>query len=944
MQGAARQDLEIHLDAPSNLLIELQFDFSDVVLRLSLVTSSHQYITGQLSSTGSSLFATGLDPGRHVLSIFESTVLSAPELLRCRPLTFRVMVERDESKARTSRGLLNVPETLDDIGYLKYDGTLHFAHEFDLENVNLMDSSKISEYTNVSVTSDSLMSVHMRMLYEDEEDELVPSFSILDLTAPALSQSGLVGRPQLAMDYLLVSGHQYRLGWSARAMILEGLSQTRDVQMFVEISIVPLTVLTNQVSMNAASYGAPACAQARLTLPTIDVSSDSFMFARDNMAFSTSQAKVSTSFNVSDELVLYAGLEYQFALTPHLNLMLESVSNGTDTVRVLARSDRNRRWLHEVLGPGLYTLSLYPEQLAGSPAARNVPHCNVASLHVAIRPAWQGVTTHIADCTALNLLPRNLSNAAPFGQPINSATGELVVFGERFLYPERSAGHNDLSHSFSQLTLPSLKSLQFLVFFEVDQGFLSRGSAAVEFGLLVFNKMMVPGDVRAYADQTSTVSRLSRYRVQEASAAVVQLGFRHNADESVAGTCPYYTFASYALNSDLLSSNLLCTSKQQNALTNKPPAVASEFTVKGTYYNHSNGFVSSLWQSQTLFAISISVNRTSILHYSASSNAFGSDMTVRLKRNGVERRVGSSTVMPTYQDHYMNTRVFGNEYLMAGDYVLSFQHTSITNDAGLTNARGQTLSGAGFCFFSCFLGFLFWFLCLFGFVFAFFFSFFPQKGLCLPWSTDIWVAPLTGYVFGVAPAKLWTHRPNVPLSLQLSFSDRVRVKETMEAATVRDILATFYLKPEGGGSELLPVSGTLGGAGTGLRLVWGPGSMSLGVSYKLQMRPFRLVTSAGAPLELMSEHSYRVIPANYCGANGRFNADYLCVCSEGFGGSDCSTCGVGYVAKQGSSPLQCIKTLRPVCQPCSCGCDSDNQPLGVCDDSGGSFVCTCSPS
>lgn len=164
----------------------------------------------------------------------------------------------------------------------------------------------------------------------------------------------------------------------------------------------------------------------------------------------------------------------------------------------------------------------------------------------------------------------------------------------------------------------------------------------------------------------------------------------------------------------------------------------------------------------------------------------------------------------------------------------------------------------------------------------------------------------------------------------------------MEAVSTDDVLSAFYLQQDGGTVELLPVSGSVGSSG--IRLVWAAGALVQGTSYSLRLRPRRLVTSSGAPVMLMSDHSYRAVPTDYCGSNGHFNSEFLCVCREGFGGSDCSTCGVGYVAKQGSSPLQCIKTLRPVCQPCSCGCDSDNQPLGLCDDSTGVLTCSCSPS
>lgn len=679
------QQMDLRLDGPSNVLVEVLFDFADMDLRVSLLSvGTREYFKSQLSSTGSFLLVTGLEAGSYVLTLVENHLSSgSPEFSRCRPFLFRVTVERDEAKYRTLRGSFSIPETLDDVGYLNYDGTAHFAHEFDLENVNLADKTKISEFTNVSVTADSLLSVHMRLVNEDEEDEMVPVFSLLNSNNIVIASS--TGSPQLSFDYVLTSGAQYRLGWSAHERDVQGLSPSRDVQMFVEISVVPLTILSNKIQANAA-YHASACGNG-MKLPQIVANDGYFMFAKEDFSLpSTSQGALSTTFTLLDESVVYVAIENQFALA-HLSLMLAPLSSNSTESPAVSRSDRNRRWLHQVLDAGDYVLSLVPHAVSANAPA----HCTVVSLHVSVRPAWQGVASHMADCTALNLLPRNLSNPMPFGGPINGVTGELVVYGDKFLYPERVLGGSDMSYSFSQLTLPSLKSMQLLLFVQVDMAFYSR--SAVEFELLVFNRLSVPSDVRAYADQSLSMSRMSRYRMQEAVAAVVQMGFPHNWAESVSGTCPYYTFGTYALNSDLLASSLLCTTKQQSALVNKPSSTAV-VNANGTYYEHSYGFLSSLTVLSD-YTISFNVTQISILHYSMSINAFASDVIVRLTRLGNDRRVGSATLLPAYQDHFVNARTFGTEYLPAGNYIVNFVHTSLAKNAGLTNSRGQTLSGAG---------------------------------------------------------------------------------------------------------------------------------------------------------------------------------------------------------------------------------------------------------
>ncbi len=107
-------------------------------------------------------------------------------------------------------------------------------------------------------------------------------------------------------------------------------------------------------------------------------------------------------------------------------------------------------------------------------------------------------------------------------------------------------------------------------------------------------------------------------------------------------------------------------------------------------------------------------------------------------------------------------------------------------------------------------------------------------------------------------------------------------------------------------------------------------------------------------LVLNSEHTYTVASASRCGSHGKL-VDYTCVCDSGWGGSDCSVCGVGYAGADVSACSnddfrcthargeQCHATSATVCEQCSCGCDTDNTPLGACDDSVTPIKCVCGP-
>jgi hypothetical protein len=760
------------------------------------------------------------------------------------------------------------------------------------------------------------MRLHVRMVEPADEQQMVPVVLLSNLANSSDSMPyGAQGSPHLNADFFLKASTPYRIGWSARQYFLP-LMPSQDVQIFVELSIWPVTLLANAIAANPKFHGdAKGCKQ--LALPAIVVDANgAFLWGADDLTLPVAQAttrgKIATTlFTVSSDSVFFAVLEAQFALS-HTTLQLRNLNGTTEEIRY-ALSDRNRRLLHVVLPAGTYELALRQTWMIVSAPPTALSFCSVLSLHITVRDAWQGKSSHVADCTNYNLLPYNLSNPMPYGTPMNPSTGQLVVYGTKFLFPEKAQAAETHSYAYMQLTLPVLPSLHVLLFYEIDEPSYSTQDsvAGAQFALLGFDRVSTPFFSRPYAEQSSRTFSLGRFRVEQASGALVQMSFSGNA-ALAASTCPYYTFGSYTMDTTLLASSLLCTPRQLT-VAQGIPSITPQLSVNGTVYQHLYGFYqTSGGPVVSTSTITVTVTTTSTLQVALSVNGFASQVQAHFSmHNSANWTSGMIGLMPAYEDHFTNTRLVATEFLYPGTFVLTVTHTSLASSAGLTNDRGQTLSGAG---------------------------------LCLPWIMDLWVTPYfdeVTYVSGVFPAQLSAHRPNNDLVVELAMG-AVLTRESVPAK-LTDLLAAFHLQTDPNCSlpmlnELSPDAGEMGAGGSGLSLRWSAGVLAEGQTYWLCMRRGALVNQRLQPIVLASTHSYRTVAANHCGPHGTSSPEYQCVCNPGYGGSDCSVCGIGFVLDTMGA---CVKTTRPVCQPCSCGCDAQNHDLGSCDDTSGAIVCTC---
>lgn len=902
------------LDAPSNILVETLFDFSFLELRISLRrTDVYLMYRGRLSVTGATLLASGLAAGSYELVISEPTISTVGNpVVGCRPFAFRLVVEADEGSQRGIRGFLPVPNTLNDVGYLNYDGSLHFAHEYDLENVNLIDSSKVSEITNLTVTADSVLRVFVRLLDSSKEDVMAPLLRVVDYTASSKSMARpAIGRPQLTLDYFLSAGHQYQLQWGAKQSVGQGLIPSSDVQIYVELAIHPVRALAAAIGANALYHNVNACS-GPTQLPDIKPDPNGLvLFGKNDLTVSsvtgrTVQGKIaSTTFTLLDESVFYTMIESQFQLS-RLYLSVKSLNVTHDDL--IGQSDRNRRFIHEVLPAGTYELSLNQNWTEDQPEVADLAHCTVFSIKVMVRPSWQGSSQHIADCTGFDILPWNLSNPVPFGKEMDASSGALTMYGDHFLYPEKLHGSD--GYTFLQLSFPNHNSLHVMTYFHFDSFMVMGQEYPADFSILAFDQMSVPFTVPAYGDQGNRAYRLGRFHLEEAVAAVVQVMYSKYA--TGLGSCPYFAFGTYAHKSSALSNLLMCTSGQLQHI-HSTPTLQPVLNADGTYYEHSYGAFTSDQVGPQTFKIKFTVTRTSVVHFAFGSNGFVSSVGVNMSQVGANNfrwPAGAPVMLRSYEDHNVNVRHVDTNFLPPGTFEIAITHTSLAQSSGLTNGRGQTISGSP---------------------------------LCMPWSLDLWITPWlpggTSYVVGVSPAQLWSFRPHVDLIVQITVEDILYASDAT-VADFNDYVAGFYLAVDGSSQKIHPSSASAPGSGVGVALRWAAGTLSIGQSYTLSSVPGVLTTREHQSLSFISQHNYKVVATDYCGANGHFDANYVCVCNEGYGGDDCSVCGVGYVLTGGA----CVKTTKPVCQPCTCGCDAQNHPIGDCDDSSGSIVCNCRSS
>ena len=894
---------KITLDSPSNVLIELEYDFAAMDLQITLrALDKFEGFSGDMSAVGSSLLANGLTAGRYSLTIRE-TSRAGDAVLGCRPFTFRLVVERDEIGLRSKKGFLPIPDSLNDVGYLGYDGAVHFAHEYQIPNVHLHDQSHISEFTNFTVQTDSVLRVLMRMAESDKEEEINPVLKVEDLTDPSKSTVLVPGMPQLLLDFNLISNHNYRLSWYAKtAKPGFNIFPSLDIHVWVELSIQPVGALQSEIALNADYHDTSKCT-ASFTMPDIKPdTSQRFMYKKDDLVLSMSDYSKSgdlgsTRFGVLDRAVFYAVLEAQFPLS-HMTMVLRD-TNSSKVYYPL--SNRNTRYLQAVIPAGVYEFALTQDWYETAAYPKSLDHCLVFSLHIITREAWQGTPGHIADCSGLDLLPWNLSNPVPFGKPMDKETGALVMYGDQFLYPERNSDSD--SYSFMYMNLPA-SSLHVVLFFEIDTPMNLGGTYSTDFDVVGFDEHLSMFEVRSYSDVGSRTFRLGRFHVEAAVGMLIQLSFTKEALQMTSGTCPYFTFASYALETGHLKNKMLCTESQLQNLYGSPSTNIA-LSEDGTYYEHSYGAISSTLAQDKEFVVTFTLTQASIFHFAVASNAFVSTMSCNITRDRTSSwTVESTTVLPAYEDHLVNQRLVSSEYLPRGNYVIRISH--FTNRADLTNDRGETESGAA---------------------------------LCMPWSVDMWISPfVTDYcrVIGVNPATLYALRSTVDLVLEITMDQVIYDPTTTNLADFDDLKDAFSLQ-SGDEDPISPSGASSNIRGLGVNLVWKAGMLTKGKTYKLQLKKNRLQNNANVALTMFSNHSYTVISNNFCGAHGHLDADELCACDEGYGGSDCSVCGVGYV-KQSD---KCVKTTAQVCQPCSCGCDNNNKPLGDCDDTGGIITCHC---
>jgi len=97
-------------------------------------------------------------------------------------------------------------------------------------------------------------------------------------------------------------------------------------------------------------------------------------------------------------------------------------------------------------------------------------------------------------------------------------------------------------------------------------------------------------------------------------------------------------------------------------------------------------------------------------------------------------------------------------------------------------------------------------------------------------------------------------------------------------------------------------------------------------------------------VQYISSNFYRMIDTR-CSGRGTIDQGY-CFCNNGYAGTECEYCNVGYInVNLNSTTPVCKLRTGNYCLEDSCGCDprvgDSCVKLGICDDSSGRIVCHC---
>ncbi len=321
----------------------------------------------------------------------------------------------------------------------------------------------------------------------------------------------------------------------------------------------------------------------------------------------------------------------------------------------------------------------------------------------------------------------------------------------------------------------------------------NAAGTSTEFSLLGWNEAGSPFTVTPYSDLTARDFRLASFRLEEAKGALMQLDF--TAVPQGLGTCPYYAFAAYALESSALADAMLCTVAQQAAFSARPNAAPAIEPVNGTAFDRAWGALPTSGPAVVaLGPVRFTLTRASVVHFALAFNGF----LTRVFVNITDVSTGLVRVLPVYEDHLVNVRVSGTEYLDPGQYAINIVAESLAHAAGLVNARGLTATGAP---------------------------------LCLPWDWALWIAPYTDAavirVVGVTPASLRALRPNVDLTIDVTVADTLYAADPDDMtgkaytlATHSSILRAFGLTDTATKRLTPPTSVSSNSYAAGFTLVW----------------------------------------------------------------------------------------------------------------------------
>ena len=924
-ERAASHTVRFTLGRPCNIFAQTKYRFAEGQLALKLnrmagstvsPTTVAETYTGHIGPNRYTLTLKGAPAGTYELVLYEPQAMPAEAITggQQQRVYFGFALTVSRQAALFTNDHTSLPATLDSIGYLGYDRSVHVFDPF----VMFRRGPAQRERTAFSIYEPS--TVHAYAAFETDPAKLGPVRIALNRTdAPSAAHSIVaVGDTEL---HALVSPGRYSLEF-LRARTTGGESGTLSGEgrtVNVEISVEPVAKLRDEVVAHIPYE--PACPDNVLPSITPDASGR-YSFTSNtrtvsHRTYASKQALVVVdhkAIEVKARSTFFAQLGYEFALG-RLALMIELQQGGT----VNGTAYRNLNTIRTVLPPGTHHLVIL--RTAAPPAIKDLNYCTPFSITISLAPV--GSSSGSDACTYLDVVPWDLNRydggSALYGGPLDS-TGSLLLYSDRFGVPAGTTS--------SSMQLELYKDSVVSILLAAGDGLTSVHAHLYE---LESGSIVDPaGAAQTYGDRQQVATFYVSPSTRRTSKYVLTLHYTLSSSASLGSSsvsssstsaCAAFTMQVVVRPVQAIKDSIKCPS----GFVAQPPDPTIDLDANGFASDyHSSALLSTdpIQRGAATYAIDFTLPRFSKFSAALSFNPLVNLYALQLFRDyrtpsAYQMSYGSYRAQQydlTIADDNDNDNTAAatasitqiiTDNLIAGNYTLLISQRDWT-------APADILAG--------------------------------KTPLCLPFVYTAHVIPQAGghpYVSDVSPASAKRVSPAAPLALSVAFSSQLRsAADPARPASSDDIRASFRLVSDGS-TSVAPSEASLEQDGSATStssdivskwtLTFPAGKLASKRTYKLTYTQGKVLDEQNKSVAYVFTNLYKTLDAT-CSGNGKLTNN-ACLCNEGYGGAACQLCDIGYVdVGKAGEPLRCIPSMS--CDEGTCGCEYTNathcNSLGYC--------------